>query len=41
MMLPCDGLQSDLLDEPCIGDDSFDLKNAYMNSMMIRNQLTI
>jgi hypothetical protein len=41
MLLPCDGLLSDLLDEPCVGDDSFDLKNAYMISMMNWNQLTV
>ena len=35
MLLPCVGLLSNILDEPCVGDDSFDLKDAYMNSMMI------
>jgi hypothetical protein len=34
MLLPCVGLLSITLDEPCVGDDSFDLKDAYMNSTM-------
>jgi hypothetical protein len=40
MLLPCDSLLSYLLDEPCVGDDSFDLKDAYVNSMMNWNLIT-
>lgn len=34
ILLLCDGLLSNILDEPCVGNDLVGLKDAYMISMM-------